>query len=82
MNIELLKDYKLNTRVLPKGSIVGVTNGLGEKLIDKGVAKQTDKTDAITATKKTVVKSEKKENKNVILQNNKSGEAPDTKIDK
>lgn len=38
MQIKLLKNYKPHTRVLIKGTELGVTNEEGAKLIAKGIA--------------------------------------------
>lgn len=38
MDIKLIKDHVFVTKVVPSGTIVGVTNGLGQELIDKGIA--------------------------------------------
>ena len=38
MEIKFIKDHVLISKVVPKGTIVGVTNGLGEDLINKGIA--------------------------------------------
>jgi len=38
MEIKFIKDHVLITKVVPKETIVSVTNGLGYELIDKGIA--------------------------------------------
>jgi len=39
MQVILLKDYKPHTRVLKQGKELGVTNEVGLKLIEKGIAR-------------------------------------------
>lgn len=80
MIIELLKEYKFGAKEKAVGTKLEVTNGLGEQLIKKKVAKEILKQDfdIDEALKNIDNKKVKKENKDVILQNNKLGEAPDT----
>lgn len=40
MKLELLKDYKPFKKVIKAGRMLEVTNELGQKLIDKGIAKK------------------------------------------
>lgn len=40
MKLELLKDYKPFNKVIKAGRMFEVTNELGQKLIDKGIAKK------------------------------------------
>ena len=51
MEIKLIKDHVLITKVVPEGTIVSVTNGLGKQLIDDGIA-----TDVTLQYKKQVAK--------------------------
>ena len=59
MEITLIKDYKLNSRVLKAGTIVGVTNEKGNMLIEKGVANKTEKNESLDKLKKSIKKSSK-----------------------
>ena len=43
MQVILLKDYKPHTRVLKQGKELGVTNEVGLKLIEKGIARDVTK---------------------------------------
>ena len=43
MQVILLKDYKPHKRVLKKGTELGVTNEVGEKLCKKGIARDVTK---------------------------------------
>jgi len=84
MIIELLKEYTFGAKEKAIGTRLEVTNGLASELIKKKVAKEILKQDfdIEEALKNIDNKKTKKENKDVILQNNKSGEAPDTKDNK
>jgi len=80
MLIELIKEYKFGAKKKPVGTQAEVTNALGSELINKKIAKELEKkvTDIETILKKELGKKTNKEEKNVILQHNESGEAPDT----
>ena len=43
MQVILLKDYKPHSRVLKKGTEMGVTNSKGLELIEKGIARDVTK---------------------------------------
>jgi len=43
MQVILIKDYKPHSRVLKKGTEMGVTNSKGLELIEKGIAKDVTK---------------------------------------
>ena len=43
MQVILLKDYKPHTRILKKGTELGVTNEQGVKLVAKGIARDVTK---------------------------------------
>jgi len=43
MQVILLKDHKPNKRLLKKGTELGVTNEIGEKLVKKGIARDVTK---------------------------------------
>lgn len=84
MIIELLKEYTFGAKEKAIGTRLEVTNGLASELIKKKVAKEILKQDfdIEEALKNIDNKKTKKENKDVILQNNESDEASDTKDNK
>lgn len=81
MKVTLIKPYKFGAKEKPIGTIVDVTNGFGEKLISKGIAKEWDYNDSPLPEVKNK-KQEKVIKKNSNFTNNNQVEKPDTKTDK
>lgn len=55
MQIVLLKNYKPHSRELKAGTQMGVTNEVGLKLIEEGIAKLTNDKEVINIVKKQVI---------------------------
>ena len=79
MKIKLLKEFAFGVKTKPIGTVAEVTNGFGEDLIKKGIAKEITNVDTNEAVKQLLGKKTNKEENNVILQHNKSGEDASTK---
>ena len=79
MKVILIKSYAFGVKKKDVGTIAEVTQGLGEELISKGIAKEY-KGEVVELPKIKKKESTNKENKSVILpKDNNQVEKPDTK---
>lgn len=61
MQIVLLKSYKPHSRELKEGTQLGVTNEVGLKLIEEGIAKLTNDKEVINIVSKEVIEESKEQ---------------------
>ena len=77
MKVTLIKKYKFGAQDKPIGTDAEVTNGLGQTLIDKGIAELYKP--KLAELPKKAKNTKKKEKEIVILQDNNQEKTPDTK---